>query len=397
MARFRDDNGYNVVDKFKKLQQTTSIDAYVDEFECLRGLMLQRNPNLSDDFFLDNFVGGIKTSLKPFVRAFKPTSMAEAIEYARLQEESLHVSSVKPFTAFKPSSVPSVKMKDSLPSVSESAKPPSRTYIPAAVRAEKMAKGECYYCNQPWDRNHKCPFKKTQLFTVEVLGEDEVEVDCVEDVEVVEEVDDVVDLNTPCISVNALSGSQGFQTMRVLGSYGRKPLHILVDSGSTHNFLDLSLAQTWGCPMQQITPQAVAVADGNHLACQYTCKDFTWVLQGHSFTADVMLIPLGSCDMVLGVQWLSTLGSVLWNFKKLVMEFQWRGKSVKLHGIPANQIKVQKGEVSSKVIQEASHICLLQVVPPERGLCRPLFSVFAFYRGPIHCFRSLVTAICCHF
>ena len=44
----------------------------------------------------------------------------------------------------------------------------------------------------------------------------------------------------PCISVNALSGIQGYQTMRVVGFVGRKPIHILIDSGSTHNFLDLN-------------------------------------------------------------------------------------------------------------------------------------------------------------
>ena len=42
----------------------------------------------------------------------------------------------------------------------------------------------------------------------------------------------------PCISLNALSGNRGYRTMRVAGYYKDKPIHILIDSGSTHNFLD---------------------------------------------------------------------------------------------------------------------------------------------------------------
>lgn len=49
--------------------------------------------------------------------------------------------------------------------------------------------------------------------------------------------------NEPVLSLNALSGNQTFQTMRVKGLVGSKLFHILVDSGSTHNFLDLDLAR----------------------------------------------------------------------------------------------------------------------------------------------------------
>lgn len=46
------------------------------------------------------------------------------------------------------------------------------------------------------------------------------------------------------------------------------------------------------------------------------CKGLTWKLQGTEFTADVLLLPLCNCDMVLGIQlqWLETLGDFRWNF-----------------------------------------------------------------------------------
>ncbi|GJY10820.1 putative mitochondrial protein [Tanacetum coccineum] len=41
---------------------------------------------------------------------------------------------------------------------------------------------------------------------------------------------------------------------------------------------------------------------------------------------DVMLLPLRGCEMVLGIQWLSTLGTIQWNFKDLIMKFYYKGQ-----------------------------------------------------------------------
>ena len=52
----------------------------------------------------------------------------------------------------------------------------------------------------------------------------------------------------------------------------------------------------------------MTIADGNKLACQYKCINFTWRVDGAIFVTDVLLIPIESCDMILGIQWLMTLG-----------------------------------------------------------------------------------------
>lgn len=110
----------------------------------------------------------------------------------------------------------------------------------------------------------------------------------------------------PYISVNALTGLKTFHTMRIIGFVRGKPIHILVESGSTHNFLDLAIAKKLGCQRDEIETQAVTVADGNHIVCQHKCKNFQWEMNKQCFEAEVLLISLGGCDMVLGVQWLST-------------------------------------------------------------------------------------------
>ena len=47
----------------------------------------------------------------------------------------------------------------------------------------------------------------------------------------------------PEISLNAISGTPGNNTMRLLGRIGQAQVVILIDSGSTHNFIDTSVTE----------------------------------------------------------------------------------------------------------------------------------------------------------
>ena len=380
-ARFKDESGLNVVEQFNKLQQTGTIEDFIDEFDNVRSLMEQNHHILPDSYFLDSFIGGLKPTVKPFVKAFKPVSVAEAIRYARLQEESIQANSQKlgkttnsvytskPYasTVFsattsnnsnKPPLLPTPQTKPVQTVPPKNGQKPFK-FIPAEIRAEKIAKGLCYYCDQKFERGHKCQFRESQLFTVEIPSWQE---------ENSESDDESVDLEKieattgdPCISVSALAGNKSFSTMRVRGMCTGRSLHVLIDSGSTHNFLDLQAAQNLKCEIHPIATQTITVADGNQIKCQGMVKNFTWKFKGQEFCADVLLIPLGSCDMVLGVQWLSTLGTIKWDFQKLWMEFLYQDQSFKLKGLSPKKLKVVNSPCSGKLLATAAQICLLQV------------------------------------
>lgn len=117
-------------------------------------------------------------------------------------------------------------------------------------------------------------------------------------------------------------GVSCYSTMKVTGSIGTKPLHILIDSGSTHNFLDEKIASKMRCPTKSINPMKITVADGNLMTCNQLCENLQWVMQGTWFRADVLLIPLTNYDMVLGIQWLQSLDDITRNFKDLTMKFK---------------------------------------------------------------------------
>ncbi|XP_021766133.1 uncharacterized protein LOC110730619 [Chenopodium quinoa] len=213
--------------------------------------------------------------------------------------------------------------------------------------------------------NHQCKFKEPQLFTVEIPGLDESDVAAID----IEEAEEGSDINTePQITLTALAGNQTFHTMRVQAVVKGRTLQTLIDPGSIHNFLDSHMAEELGCIVEKIPGQSVIVADGNHLVCDSVCKGFTWALGGLSFTTDVMLIPLGSCDMVLGVQWLNTLGSISWNFRQLTMKFWVNNQWLEVRGVPSKKLKVYDKEPSAKLLNEAAQICLIQTCEVERDI-----------------------------
>ena len=182
--------------------------------------------------------------------------------------------------------------------------PPKPTkYIRTDVRAEKIAKGLCYYCDQKYHINHKSNFKEPQFFTVEIEGTHEG-IENLDTEPILTELDadrELVDLD-PWISVSARTGIQNLNTMRVIGRVGNIVIHILIDSGSTHNFLDVSKAKQLNYQTETISTQAVTVADGSNIVCQSMCKHFNWEMNHKTFETEILVIALGGCDMVLGVQ-----------------------------------------------------------------------------------------------
>jgi len=70
-----------------------------------------------------------------------------------------------------------------------------------------------------------------------------------------------------------------------------------------------------------MNPLNVTVADGTKVQVSYIVRTFKWHSQNTPFQSDLMSLPLGCCNMMLGIEWLVTRGDITWNFDKLTMDF----------------------------------------------------------------------------
>ena len=119
------------------------------------------------------------------------------------------------------------------------------------------------------------------------------------------------------LSLNALMSNEDSQTMTLNGNYKGRSLFVLIDSGSSHNFLSSKVAKRVDCCWQKARGIRVTVANGHELHCTALCSDFRWRMQGQEFIAEVYVLPLETYDLILGTQWLATLGDISWNFNTL--------------------------------------------------------------------------------
>lgn len=76
------------------------------------------------------------------------------------------------------------------------------------------------------------------------------------------------------------------------------------------------------------------IGNGEELPCSFLCKNVDLCLDGQLFTVDLFVIPLNGAELVLGVQWLKTLGPVLTDYNNLTMSFTMNNQTIKISGSP---------------------------------------------------------------
>ena len=108
---------------------------------------------------------------------------------------------------------------------------------------------------------------------------------------------------------------------------------MLIDGGSTHNFIDQAIVTKHGLPIIPAKKFQVMVANQEKIKCVGLCPTVTISIQGKSITADYYVLPVSACQLVLGVQWLETLGPIEMDYKKLTMTYKIGEKSCIFQGL----------------------------------------------------------------
>ena len=94
---------------------------------------------------------------------------------------------------------------------------------------------------------------------------------CLESMEELTRVEDDNEAK-PIISLHALLGLEDSQTMRIKGTIKQLQVILLIDSGSTYNFIDQSLVKRLRCHLHSVLGASVIVANGDKLIAQDLCK-----------------------------------------------------------------------------------------------------------------------------
>ncbi|XP_075645875.1 uncharacterized protein LOC142617069 [Castanea sativa] len=273
-----------------------------------------------------------------------PKTLNEAFGLAKIQEEYVN-SSRKGFRGVIDNGKASILGTPKL-----EAKVEPRTKVPSqrltnAQMEERRKKGLCYNCDEKWQMGHKC--RGAKLFLLEKISmEVEPRASSVQLVEISnEEVllepqgafqrsgvgKDGFDLAK--ITLYALVGCSSSKTMRVRGRIKKQEVASIIDSGSTHNFLDASVLPRLQLQLDTSRVLEVKVVDGTIIKTLGSCPRVTITIQGYQLLINFNVLHLGGCEVVLNTQWLTTLGEISWDFQLLTMKFMYLGKRVFLQGL----------------------------------------------------------------
>ncbi|XP_039066152.1 uncharacterized protein LOC120211739 [Hibiscus syriacus] len=325
--RFTDKGYIDVIDEFNKLTQLSSAEEYEAQFEELQPYLLQINPELGEEYFVSSFLSGLKEELKHKVKVLEPKTVAEAARKAKLYDLLAEVESKKFRSIFRPL-LPgnSTSSRNSNPSLSS---PLKNSSTPPTNRQQlldyRRANNLCYKCGDKFTPGHHCKLK--QLNSMEEVEEQED----AEELQATQTNIDKVPLEEkdPEISMNAITGSLGSSTLRIQGFIKGKPLSILIDSGSTHNFVTNRWAKE-GLKVEETNPLVITVANGDKLCSTTKSKKLSWEMQDFLFAHDFRVLPLGGSDMVLGVDWMKKYSPILMDFNNMTLSFKMGDQEIVL-------------------------------------------------------------------
>ena len=102
------------------------------------------------------------------------------------------------------------------------------------------------------------------------------------------------------ITLYALLGSPFSGTMRVLARIKQQEMVTLIDSGSTHNFLDEDMWVALNLPLSSKDTFEVQIANGAIIKTKGISYGVPLKVQGHTFKVALNIFPLGDCAVVLG-------------------------------------------------------------------------------------------------
>ncbi|GJZ53954.1 ty3-gypsy retrotransposon protein, partial [Tanacetum coccineum] len=260
-----------------KLLQLGTIAQYQGEFEKL----MNRVMDISENLLISFYISGLKPTIQRELLIAKPTTLGDAFSLACITKARLEDQAPTSVTATN-TTASVVTQKQSTPRVSVT-----------------------------WVRGHKCLRKFLPLMADD--GDDTGQ-------ELAEDVVEAVKSGDISI-LNSLVGHESPRSLQLWGTIGSCNVHVLIDNGSTHNFVRPDVVERMCLPIKVINAFKVYIGSGETLMCESLCSQVTSRMQGLTMEIDLSVLPIQGPNVVLGIQWLQKLGKVTHDYAQQTMKF----------------------------------------------------------------------------
>ena len=318
-------------------RRTGSVEDYSNRFQAL----LPRAGRLEESQRVQLYTGGLLPPLSHQVRVHAPETLAVAMSLARTLElvELDRINQLPPRAATR-AVLPAPPPRPALPA--GAAPPPQVLPVPALPaqpqqlalpappprgaagpskrlsteeQAERRRLGLCYNCNEPYSRGHNRVCRR--IFYIDGIELEDAAPAAAEAAPA-----------APLFSLLAVAGMPICDSMQVRVTVGAVTLTALLDTGSTHNFIAEEAAARTGLTVQPSLRLTATVANGERIACPGVLRQAPIAIVGENFCVDLYVMPLAGYDVVLGTQWMVTLGKMVWDFTTRTVAFTRHGRTI---------------------------------------------------------------------
>jgi hypothetical protein len=142
--------------------------------------------------------------------------------------------------------------------------------------AECQLKGLFYNCDEKYFLGHRCKEHKFFMAISEDVVEEEDVISLVKELPRLNATLDLADPPEvePLISLNSLSDFFSPQTLKLIGYIKHRKFTILIDSGSTHNFIHRRIAQETNCYIDHVVNNfQIMIDNGGCMKCVGRCEN----------------------------------------------------------------------------------------------------------------------------
>jgi hypothetical protein len=167
---------------------------------------------------------------------------------------------------------------------------------------EHQLKVLCYNCDDKLFPENKCKEHNLFMAISEDVSEEDIEAPLVS---VSPESPNMTPPSDPpevepIISLNALTGFYAPQTLKLIGYIKHRKIVILVDSGSTHNFIHRRIAQEIDCYICVVNNFQIMISNGESMKCGGSCENVCLQIGKYHLKHHMFSIDMGGCDIILG-------------------------------------------------------------------------------------------------
>lgn len=304
-----------------------------------------RAEGLFDDAVLDCFISGLKPEVRRDVLAQAPSTLTHAVALAKLYDEKGGWGLGSNRNRHGPSQPPHTTPSTMGTATTPYQKAPARAGLPPLLPTPKTAplapvkkmsaaemqlrreKGLCYTCDEKFSPAHRCPNKHYYVLQMD-KQEDENEVA----EEVAEAIEGEAEQTEHHLSFNALSGEMAAGTIRFTGSISGHQVQILLDGGSSDNFIQPRLVKLLKILAEPTPPFRVLVGNDSYLQGNSRVRELELDIHGNPVRVSAQVLPVTGTDVVLGATWLATLGPHIADYRAGSIKFYSQDRFVTLIG-----------------------------------------------------------------